>query len=240
MTQPARHEALERLDIFAGEWALEASFPGDTSTAAQGPPPRSGTAAKRALGYAACLSGPSMDGSCLLRELRLCGVLLGLLTGRGAFAQHHGETRGKHRHLQLAGAHRRRPGRLHAGPRPRSDRRRTRPRNRGLLSPFTRIRRRRVDARGRTDRGGTPPLPGDGARPLDPRQRRPPRSPDRSPHKPARARTHVEALITGSIPVTTFAAPPAWTLAERADRGDRSRPGGVCERRSITTTRGAT
>jgi hypothetical protein len=33
MIWPARHEALERLGIFTGEWALEASFPADAPAA---------------------------------------------------------------------------------------------------------------------------------------------------------------------------------------------------------------
>jgi hypothetical protein len=37
MAQPARQEALERLGVFTGEWALEASFPGGSPAAGSGP-----------------------------------------------------------------------------------------------------------------------------------------------------------------------------------------------------------
>jgi hypothetical protein len=80
MTQPGRHEALERLDVFVGEWILEASFPGaDVRSVFEW----------------------ALDGRFLMQrtEVRLPGVpdsvaIVAADPGRGEYTQHYFDARG--------------------------------------------------------------------------------------------------------------------------------------------------
>jgi hypothetical protein len=100
MVQPARREALERLDIFAGEWVLQASFPSDAPAAAQGPagPQR----ADGETGFGACsVFEWALDGRFLIQrtEVRLPGApdslaVVAFDPGTGGYTQHYFDSRG--------------------------------------------------------------------------------------------------------------------------------------------------
>lgn len=100
MDQPARHEALERLGVFAGEWALEASFPGDTPAAAQQPAgaPRAGGGTGSG---ASSVFEWTLGGQFLVQrtEARLAGApdslaIVTLDPGTETYTQHYFDSRG--------------------------------------------------------------------------------------------------------------------------------------------------
>jgi hypothetical protein len=108
MAQPARHEALERLGVFAGEWALEASFPGDAPAAPQQP-----DGAQRADGgtsSGACsVFEWALDGRFLMQrtEVRLPGApdslaIVSFDPGTETYTQHYFDSRGTARRYAMS------------------------------------------------------------------------------------------------------------------------------------------
>jgi hypothetical protein len=100
MAQPARHEALERLGIFAGEWALQASFPGDTPAAAPEPPGSQGAGGEADSGAHSVFDW-TLDGRFLMQrtEVRLPGApdslaIVSFDPGTAAYTQHYFDSRG--------------------------------------------------------------------------------------------------------------------------------------------------
>ncbi len=100
MAQPARHEALVRLGIFAGEWALEASFPGDALAAAQEPPGPQQAGGETGSGAHSVFAWV-LDGRFLMQrtEVRLPGApdsvaIVSHDPRTGAYTQHYFDSRG--------------------------------------------------------------------------------------------------------------------------------------------------
>jgi len=100
MAQPARHEALERLGIFAGEWALEASFPGNTPAAAAEPAGAQRVGGEPAAGAYSVFEW-ALDGRFLMQrtEVRLPGApdslaIVSFDPGTQAYSQHYFDSRG--------------------------------------------------------------------------------------------------------------------------------------------------
>jgi hypothetical protein len=93
MTQPGRLEALERLDIFVGEWALEASFPGGAPAAVREPGPARRDDGEPGSGVYSRFAW-ALDGRFLMQrtEVRLPGApdslaIVAFDPGQGAYTQ---------------------------------------------------------------------------------------------------------------------------------------------------------
>jgi hypothetical protein len=100
MARPARHEALERLGIFTGEWALEASFPADAPAAAQEPPGPQQAGGETGSGAHSVFEW-ALDGRFLMQrtDVRLPGApdslaIIALDPDTGAYTQHYFDSRG--------------------------------------------------------------------------------------------------------------------------------------------------
>ncbi len=100
MIKMARYEALERLGIFTGEWALEASFPADAPAAAQEPPGPQQAGGETGSGAPSVFEW-ALDGRFLMQrtEVRLPGApdslaIVSFDPGTGAYTQHYFDSRG--------------------------------------------------------------------------------------------------------------------------------------------------
>ena len=100
MAQPARPEALERLGVFTGQWALEASFPGDAPAAAQDPHGMRQPGGETGSG-AHCEFEWALDGRFLMQrtEVRFPGApdslaIISFDQGTDAYTQHYFDSRG--------------------------------------------------------------------------------------------------------------------------------------------------
>ena len=100
MAQAARHEALERLGIFTGQWALEAFFPGDAQAVPQEPPGTPQAAGETGSGADSVVEW-ALDGRFLMQrtEVQLPGApdslaIVSFDPGPGAYTQHYFDARG--------------------------------------------------------------------------------------------------------------------------------------------------
>ena len=99
MAEPGRNDALERLEIFTGEWALEASFPADTPATAQEPPgPRREDGET---GEVHSVFEWALEGRFLMQrtQVRVPGApdslaIVSVDPGTGAYTQHYFDSRG--------------------------------------------------------------------------------------------------------------------------------------------------
>ena len=132
----------------------------------------------------------------VLRARHIYAVLLGVIAGCDAFAEHRGLTGLGHRHLRFQCSDRHRSGRLPTS-RGRGQRRRPRRGHRGIFPAVAGTRRCALGAGGRAGRQRG--VSGNRRRALDPGQGRPPRSPDTcSAHLTPAFRRRPHTLISGA------------------------------------------